>query len=136
MKDNRRLFGEARLLLVLARVAIVVIPFGQLAAWAARTQWPAPPLSEAAAAEITRQVSIALFDAALKIPWHSSCLVQALAGYVLLRRRGVPAHITLGVRKEHGQMAAHAWLRVGEVVVTGEAGLTSYSEIFSMGAKD
>ncbi len=135
MNRNRRLNWETTALLVLARFVLWIVPFRTLVGWLKGTWW-AGVKPQAEAGQIARQVSLAIYDACIKIPWTSNCLVQALAGYVLLRSRGVQGRVTLGVRKQNQQMDAHAWLWVGEVVVTGESGRTDYAEILSMGAKD
>jgi hypothetical protein len=65
-----------------------------------------------------------------RTPWHSACLVQALAGAALLRQRRLPAALYLGVAKAPRQpdaIIAHAWLRCGEVFLTGEAGHQTYA---------
>ena len=57
---------------------------------------------------------------AARLPSRSECLVQALAAENWLRRRGVPAQLVVGVRKEGaGPLDAHSWLKAGETVVTG-----------------
>lgn len=47
-----------------------------------------------------------------------TCLPQALAGRVMLRRRGLPSTLSLGARPgADGPFAFHAWLRSGGVVL-------------------
>ena len=45
--------------------------------------------------------------------WRSMCLEQALAGRWMLRRRGIPSTMYVGMAKRGGNFIAHAWL-VGE----------------------
>jgi hypothetical protein len=54
---------------------------------------------------------------------ENACLTQALAGLFLLRRRGWPAVLRIGVmKKEDGSLQAHAWLMSeGQVVLGGKA---------------
>lgn len=55
-----------------------------------------------------------------RLPWASTCLMRALAGLLLLRRRGLRAGaIRLGVRRAGEGLAAHAWLLWGGVIVMG-----------------
>ena len=50
-----------------------------------------------------------------------TCLPQALAGYVLCRRRGYPVRLRLGVlRRTEGELLAHAWLEYRGDVVLGD----------------
>ena len=57
-----------------------------------------------------------------KTPWESKCLVRALAAQRLLCRRGLSSTLYLGCGMEEGKMVAHAWLRFGEMYVTGGDG--------------
>ncbi|MBQ1689179.1 MAG: lasso peptide biosynthesis B2 protein [Lachnospiraceae bacterium] len=60
-----------------------------------------------------------------KTPWDSKCLVRALAARKILERRKVATTLYLGVGwevKEKNPMIAHAWLRCGELYVTGGNG--------------
>lgn len=49
-------------------------------------------------------------------PGRSKCLEQTVAGFVLLRRRGTPVDIRLGVQPY--PFSAHAWLELKGVPVT------------------
>lgn len=57
-----------------------------------------------------------------KTPWESKCLVRALTAQKLLYRRRLPSTLYLGCGMEEGKMVAHAWLRFGEMYVTGGDG--------------
>ena len=45
------------------------------------------------------------------VPANGSCLRQSLLVWWLLRRKGVPAELRIGVRKQEG-FAAHAWVEL------------------------
>ena len=64
----------------------------------------------------------------LRVPWRSDCLVQALAARRWLLRANVVSHVCLGVRKDNQALKAHAWLKVGERIVTG-GDISSYAEL-------
>jgi hypothetical protein len=54
------------------------------------------------------------------LPGECKCLAQAVAAKMMLGRRGVPSTLYLGLAKDEQQkLRAHAWLRSGEVIVTG-----------------
>lgn len=60
--------------------------------------------------------------------WRSMCLEKALAGKWMLRRRGIPSTMYVGMaRQEHG-FVAHAWL-VGEGKTLTGAGKTRYATL-------
>lgn len=63
-------------------------------------------------------------------PWESKCLVQAIVAQYLLKRRHISTTLYLGVcRDEIGELKAHAWLRCGKLIVTGERSKTGYKEV-------
>jgi hypothetical protein len=72
--------------------------------------------------------------AAARLPWHSTCLMEALAGAALLRRHSLPGTLSLGVGRGAASdeaILAHAWLRSGELVLTGEAERAQCAELVS-----
>ena len=55
-------------------------------------------------------------------PWQSKCFVQALTAQKLLLNKGIESTLYMGVKHEDGLMKAHAWLRCGDLYVTGGTG--------------
>jgi hypothetical protein len=79
-------------------------------------------------------VGWAVRAAASHAPWESTCLVQALAGAALLRHRRIDGTLYLGVAKDAAaaeSMSAHAWLRCGDLVLTGGAERARFTPIAS-----
>ncbi|MBP2645634.1 MAG: hypothetical protein H6Q75_1074 [Firmicutes bacterium] len=63
-------------------------------------------------------------------PWESKCLVQAITAKLLLRLKGVPSILCLGVaRDEHNKLMAHAWLCSGKTIVTGGEGYPRFTVV-------
>ncbi len=93
--------------------------------------------SESVAPEaVARAAAIgwAVRAAAPYTPWESTCLVQALAAAVLLRRQRIDGTLYLGVAREDDTaegLTAHAWLRCGDLVLTGAAGRDRYTPVAS-----
>jgi hypothetical protein len=44
--------------------------------------------------------------------YRATCLRQSLALWWLLRRRHIPAELRIGVRKDGGELQAHAWVEL------------------------
>ena len=64
------------------------------------------------------------------LPWESKCLVKAAAGKTMLRLRGLPSTLILGVaKKKKDHLTAHAWLQYGNEVLIGAKGMENYSVI-------
>ena len=57
-----------------------------------------------------------------RLPWEAKCLVRALTLKKLLSENNISSTIYLGVFKEDGKMKAHAWLRCGQLYLTGGNG--------------
>lgn len=69
-----------------------------------------------------------------RLPWHSTCLVRAIAGQLLLKRRGLRGGvIRLGVKKENNTLAAHAWLIYGPQTLLGGEEAISYVPLSDLG---
>jgi hypothetical protein len=69
-------------------------------------------------------------------PWSNTCLVQVLAAQRMLRERGIAGAIYIGAVPGDGSsgsvgLEAHAWLKCGDLFVTGEAGHTRYTVVSS-----
>lgn len=56
--------------------------------------------------------------AARHIPIHTNCLERSLVLCRQLQRRGLPAELQIGARKNHGKFEAHAWVEMGGAVVS------------------
>ena len=56
-----------------------------------------------------------------RLPWKCTCLVNAIAAKIMLRRRKIPSTIFFGMAKNSDdKIAAHAWVKCGDIYVTGE----------------
>lgn len=75
-----------------------------------------------------RDVQYAVKGICRRTPWESKCLVQALTAKKLLNQHGLPCTLYMGVSKDDkGEMIAHAWLRCGNIFVTGGIGHLYYA---------
>lgn len=68
-----------------------------------------------------------------RMPFKTTCLVRAMAGWLMLRRRGMPGKVRFGVRMENGELKAHAWLIVHETTVLGGEEAEGYTPIGDFG---
>ena len=65
-------------------------------------------------------LSWAIGVAARYVPWRSDCLIQAMAADRWLRRHNIEPDFFLGVTTDdESRIYAHAWLRYGEITITG-----------------
>jgi hypothetical protein len=65
----------------------------------------------------------------------TTCLSLALAGRMMLNRYGYPAHIHIGVAKDHaGAFGAHAWLESeGTIVIGGQESTSLFAPLGVIG---
>jgi hypothetical protein len=59
---------------------------------------------------VIRQGTAAVARVRRYTPWTGRCLARALSLWWVLRRRGVPASVSLGVRYASDLLEAHAWV--------------------------
>ncbi len=73
-------------------------------------------------------MAFAIPRVAARLPWRADCMVQALAAQRWLAAHDIASSVRLGVRpRDDDEFEAHAWLTVGEAVVTG-GDISPYSE--------
>lgn len=71
-------------------------------------------------------IAWAVEAAGIRIPGGRNCLTRALATEYLLHRYGYACELKIGVRREEGKFAAHAWLESDQRVIIGEFEIDSY----------
>lgn len=122
---ERRLLLEALWALALARALLLVLPFRRLAAMLGQAGLESPAEVTPAQDAIAGQIGWAVAATARYVPWDGRCLTQAVAGWGMLRRRGLSGTVYFGVGKANdpaGRKTFHAWLRCGSRFVTGGDG--------------
>jgi len=126
---EQALYLEAAFWLGISRLAILILPF----------RWIAPFLGTHMAQSDENAfrdrktaifISRAILDMSCHLPWECKCLVQAISGKMMLRRRQIPSTLYLGVaKKEDGDLNAHAWLRTGGINILGRGGLERFAVV-------
>ncbi|MBI2865197.1 MAG: lasso peptide biosynthesis B2 protein [Chloroflexi bacterium] len=117
---ERWLVLEALVGLLLAGALVRSIPFKRLSRWYGLRLGDGVAEIPAASTATACRVGWAVSAVARRTPGYSTCLVQALAGAAMLRRRGLPATVYLGMAKDEVEgYLAHAWLRCGDRILTG-----------------
>jgi len=129
---EQRLLLEAATLLGLARLAIIALPFRWVAAVLGERRTHILDASGANSEKITAlpvsRVAWAIWLTGRHTPWRSNCLAKAVAGRLMLRRRGIGSTLYFGMAKdEEGKFEAHAWLSSDGVILTGGAESDRYS---------
>lgn len=136
-KRERRLALEAAGWLTVLSVLLKILPFRWIAARCGRVVEATGCLGETVALASEQRfwgaaVGVAVPRAARHLPWRPVCLPQALAAQLMLRRRGIPATLHLGVALdlEPGQkLSAHAWLTAGDMLIVGQRQRHRFTEL-------
>jgi len=122
-RPDRLVLAEAGLGLLSAVIAVRTLPFRHTARLVGLREGATVPDASGQQLERAERVGWAVRAVAARAPWTSTCLMQAVAGAALLRRRRIPAELHLGVAKDAadpGGLAAHAWLTCAGHVLTGD----------------
>lgn len=134
--SDRLLLIEALLWLVLARLAILALPFRWIAPHLGQHMAESAPTEAPEQADRLRRIAGAITAASRRTPWQSACLAQAMAGKMMLRRRGLHSTLYLGVVGDEDRgLSAHAWLRSGDVILTGARGMERYTVVSTFAEK-
>ena len=127
---RRRVYlREAALMLMLARLAVCLIPPRALFAWAARP----PRHIRRFAVDEAGWVAWAVGTVADRTWMKALCLPRALAAQVMLRRRGIASRLCLGIARKDGALAAHAWVEIGNHKIAGETEAEGYTRLAGFG---
>jgi hypothetical protein len=119
---ERWLLMEALSMLGVARLALLILPFKWLAATLGRHMTETGMEPNPSDIGCARMIGQAVCAAAHYTPWKSVCLQQAVAAQWMLKRRHIAGTLYLGVSKNEAKpmkLAAHAWLRCGNLILTG-----------------
>ncbi|HET9718131.1 MAG TPA: lasso peptide biosynthesis B2 protein [Pseudolabrys sp.] len=128
LQARRRLYlREAFVMLLLARIALRVIAPARVFAWVDR---PLKRSSRFAGDEVG-WIAWAVQTIAAK--WPAPCLPSALAAHAMLRRRGIASSICLAVAREDQDLAAHAWVEVGDKKIVGDPKNDRFTRIAEFG---
>jgi len=131
-RTERMLLLEAFLLLGAARLGVLLLPFRWLAKSLGAHMTEADASIQTADLQLARMIGWAVRSIANYTPWESVCLPQAVAAKWMIKRRSIPGTLYLGVMKDEAKpekLAAHAWVRCGQFILTGAKGHLQYTVV-------
>lgn len=131
--------AKAAVLVAALRTALAVLPFRVVLRTVKAVAPGDGPREQARPRASREEIELALWGAEAAgrvVMRRNPCLPRALAALVLLRRRGVPAELRIGVgRDADGALKAHAWVESeGAVVAGGDVPLAEYERLPSLPA--
>ena len=113
---------------MLAKLAISLLPFRRISPFLGALNDKSSEKT-LALSTIPKSIKSSIEIADRNIPCHNKCLVLAIAGQTLLKRKMVPSDLFLGLKKDIDKTKAHAWLKCGDFFVTGKKGAHNFTEI-------
>ena len=126
------LFVEAWFLLHFSKLVILLIPFKKIASRMGRLH--VESTHDLQSIEGPLKIANAIRRASRYTLHKSKCYDQALTAKALLGQLGLPATIYFGLAKEsENQLCAHAWVRCGNNIVAGKAGVERFTVIACFG---
>ncbi len=121
--SRRLLVLEAMLWLLIARAAILLLPFARIGKYLGVLHPPsstAMSSSEEVPQSTIRRVAWAVDRAANILPLAMVCLPRGLAAWQMFHRRHLPGHLHFGMARDaHAAISSHVWLDVYGIEVTG-----------------
>lgn len=127
---EKSMFFEAYILSGIYRFAILAIPFKKLKKYIGAYKKESSRQIPMEQYKVARRVLGAVNMATTRTPWESKCLVRALTAQRMLKKRNIYTTLYLGVGKDiNNKMLAHAWLRCGEIILTGGRERTGFKEV-------
>ena len=125
---------EATTLLGLARLALWFVPFRRIVSLLGNMRAESSVELTSAQAARAKQIGWAVGTMSRHSLWKYTCLAQAVAAQAMLKRRGVPSTLYLGVAKDDEEnFTAHAWVRSGRAILTGAPGHDQYTVVAAFG---
>lgn len=121
---------EAAFWLGISRLVVLVLPFRWIAPFLGQQMQNSKdkPVHDNLSAGI--KAAQAIQSMSRHLPWECKCLVQAISGKMMLKRRGIGSSLYLGVAKAEGcGLAAHAWLSSGGRILLGRQGMHQYTVV-------
>jgi hypothetical protein len=118
--QEKLLFVKVFFITGIVRFAILNMEFSKLKSRLGQDNQESSKVTSIENYKYIEEVKKAVLRVAKYTPWESKCLVQSITVQYLLKKRDISSTIYLGVNKEKGnKMLAHAWIRCGEITVTG-----------------
>lgn len=118
--QTRLLLIEAFVWLGCARFVVFMLPTRWYTAYLGSPNQATSDSVDHETQQMARRVTWVINGIAPRTPWLSNCLARAIAAKIMLQRRGYASTLYLGINQVDPQMEAHAWLRCGEQIVTGD----------------
>jgi hypothetical protein len=129
-RECKRILIEAAVTLMLVRAQIRFVPFSRYSKHLGKYMVESAPEADEQAYLLAKRITWAVEKWIRLIPLKNECLLKAVTVKYMLRRRKIGSTLNLGVKKGPGRdLSAHAWLRCGSQIVTGEENYSLFEAV-------
>ena len=126
-KEEKILLHQAMSLLIAWKIRIVFLPMRKYVKLFGEKGKEAT-VDDVSNSEVINKFALAILRADSVLPWESNCLTEDIATKRLLERYNIKSTLFLGVAKdEHQKLIAHAWLKWGQRIISGERGYQRFT---------
>src|SRR5215831_16589523 len=130
-RREKGLFCEAGILFFSAKVSVHTMPFRHIERYL-RAHWGGGAADICDRHEDVRLIRLSLSRAGSLFRWKAPCLSRSIAEFIMLRRRGIPAVMYMGVKViENSALSAHAWVEASVAGADQECG--GYANVLVIG---
>jgi hypothetical protein len=128
---DQLLIFYAFMLASLVRFCVFFLPFKMYRSFLGVRQTEADKPTDKSIIDNAVYISKIVLSVCRHTPWESKCLIQAIVCKKILLNKGVNTTLYLGVAQERNKnsLAAHAWLKLGDTVLTGERGHKKFNVV-------
>jgi Transglutaminase-like superfamily len=133
-RREKQFFCEASLLLLLSGLSVKTIAFRHIDNFL-RARWSDVTRGAIDAADdVERLVKLSLSRITSVLPWKTLCLSRSIAEFIMLRRRGIPAVMYMGVKfHQNSSLHAHAWVHTGPDFPEGNSDSSGFTPVVRIG---
>jgi hypothetical protein len=129
--DDYFLFAEAWVLLAMARLMLVFLPFKKIIPVLGNLKTDEMPGITGSNPKL-QAIKLSVERGCRYSPWRTMCFEQALAAKMMLKRRHFVSTVFFGVNKDvDNKLNAHAWLQCDGQAITGGKNIEKYTVLSS-----
>jgi hypothetical protein len=130
-RREKQFFVEAGTLLLLSKLCVKTIAFRYIDSFL-RGRWKNG--NDLNRADDIKLITLSLSRAASLLPGKAPCLSRSIAAFIMLRRRGIPAVIVVGVKfAEYTSLIAHAWVHTGHDATNAKSENSAFATVVRIG---
>src|SRR5262245_10671946 len=132
-RREKQLFCEAAVLLLISHICLKTVAFKHIDRFL-RARWNDGARDSGDVSEDIKLANVSLSRVVNLLPLKNLCLSRSMAGFIMLRRRGIPAVVVAGVKvSEDCSLHAHAWVDTGHAELNANPENSAFTAVVRIG---